>query len=343
MRATYMYGAGDVRLVDAPDPVIEQPTDALIRVVRTCVCGSDLWTFADMEPSEQGQAMGHEAVGIVEDAGKDVATVKTGDLVIMPMFTADGSCSFCCEGLTSACRHVGFFGRMGFPGAQAEAIRVPHADANLVRVDAAPDDAIVPSLLTLSDVMATGHHAAIGAEVKRGGKVAVVGDGAVGLCGVIAARRLGAEQIIVLGHHDDRTNLAREFGATDVVSVDGEEAVEQVRLLTGGTGAHSVLECVGTEAATATAVEIARPGGAVSRVGVPHYAGIPAFPTWVKNIRVAGGPTPVRPYIDTLLRDVLDGTIQPGRVFDRTIELAKVADAYQAMARREALKVLLNP
>lgn len=343
MRATYLYGAGDVRLVDAPDPVIEISTDALIRVVRTCVCGSDLWSFADMEHSDHGQAMGHEAVGIVEDAGKDVTTVRRGDLVIMPMFAADGDCVFCREGLSAACRHVSFFGRMGFPGAQAEAIRVPHADANLVRVDAAPDDAVVSSLLTLSDVMATGHHAAVSADVQPGGAVAVIGDGAVGLSGVIAARRLGAEQIVVLGHHADRTALALELGATDIVSADGEEAVERLRELVGPSGAHSVLECVGSETSATLAIEIARPGGAVGRVGVPHYSGVPAFGSWVKNVRVAGGPTPVHDYIDTLLPDVLDGTIEPGRVFDRTIDLTDVVDGYRAMAQRTAIKVLLAP
>ncbi|WP_432840769.1 zinc-binding dehydrogenase [Dactylosporangium sp. CA-092794] len=344
MKAIYMYGAGDVRTVEVPDPVLAEPTDAIIRIARTCVCGSDLWPYADMAPTGDGQSMGHEAVGVVEDIGAGVASLRRGDFVVMPMFSADGTCAFCREGVLSGCEHIGFFGRMGYPGAQAEAVRVPYADATLVRVGVAPDDDLVPSLLTLSDVMATGHHAAVVAGVRPGQSVAVIGDGAVGLCGVIAAKRLGAERIIVLGRHDSRTELAREFGATDVVAERGEEAVERVRELTGGRGAHAVLECVGTEQAITTAIEAVRPGGGVGRVGVPHYPAVPlAMAAWVKNVRVGGGPTPVRGYIDELLPDVLDGSIRPGRVFDRTVDLDRVPDAYQAMADRKALKVLIEP
>lgn len=343
MKATYMYGAGDVRTVEAADPQITDQTDAIIRVARACVCGSDLWPYAEMEPSETGQAMGHEALGVVEDVGSEVWVIKRGDLVVMPMFATDGSCIFCDEGLLTACEHVSFFGRVGFPGAQAEAIRVPYADANLVAVDAIEDDALLSSLVTLSDVMATGHHGAVITEVGPGKSVAVIGDGAVGLCGVIAAKRLGAEQIIVVGHHEARTDLARELGATDIVREQGEEGIEKVMSLAAPGGAHSVLECVGTEAAMQTGLAITRAGGALGRLGVPHYGGIAAFPTWVKNMTIRGGPALVRNYIEELLPDVLDGKIQPGRVFDRTVDLVGVPDAYQAMADRAALKVLVSP
>jgi hypothetical protein len=262
----------------------------------------------------------------------------------MPMFSADGTCAFCREGLPYGCEHIGFFGRVGFAGTQAEAVRVPYADATLVPAGVSEDDALLPSLLTLSDVMATGHHAAVVAGVRAGQSVTVIGDGAVGLCGVIAAKRLGAEQVIVLGHHADRTDLARELGATDIVAERGEEAAEQVRKLGGATGVHAVLECVGTEEATKTAIEVVRAGGGIARIGVPHYSAVPlAMPSWVKNVTIGGGPTPVRAYVDELLRDVLDGSIQPGRVFDRTVDLDDVPGAYRAMADRSALKVLITP
>src|SRR5947207_6484635 len=236
MRATVMYGAGDVRIENRPDPSIVEPTDAIIRVVRACICGSDLWPYNDMEPNETGQSMGHEAIGVVDETGADVRTVKRGDVVVMPFAISDGTCEFCREGLNTACIHVGFFGNGGVNGAQAEALRIPYADGTLYPLSVGEDDALMPSLLTLSDVMGTGHHAAVVAKVGPGKDVAVVGDGAVGLCGVIAAKRLGAEQIIMLGRHTDRIARAREFGATDVVSERGAEAVERVKELTGGYG-----------------------------------------------------------------------------------------------------------
>jgi threonine dehydrogenase-like Zn-dependent dehydrogenase len=344
MRATVMYGAGDVRVENVPDAQIIKPTDALVRVSRACICGSDLWPYKAMEPSETGVVMGHEAVGVVESVGSDVSTVKKGDLVVMPFAWSDGACEFCREGLQTSCLHGGFFGNPEVAGAQAEAVRVPLADGTLYALPVGRDDALLPSLLTLSDVMGTGHHAALAARVGTGKTVAVVGDGAVGLCGVIAARRLGAEQIIIMGRHPDRIALAREFGATDVVGERGEEAIERVRELTGGLGAHSVLECVGTEQATLTAVSIARPGGAVGRVGVPHYEAIPAAqPTFYGNITVSGGPAPVRAYIEELLPDVLEGRIEPGRVFDRVVGLDGVPDGYRAMNERESIKVMVKP
>src|SRR5216117_500906 len=270
MRATVLYGAGDVRIENVPDARLIAPTDALLAVRRACICGSDLWPYNLMEAVETGRRMGHEAIGVVEAVGSGVRTLKVGDIVVMPFAFSDGTCVFCHEGLHTSCVHGGFFGTVEVAGAQAEAVRVPVADGTLVVLPVGADDALMPSLLTLSDVMGTGHHAARAARVGRGKTVAVIGDGAVGLCAVIATRRLGAERIMILGHHPDRIGLAKGFGATDVVSERGEEAVERVRELSGGFGVHSVLECVGTDQAMVTAVSIARPGGAVGRVGVPH-------------------------------------------------------------------------
>jgi threonine dehydrogenase-like Zn-dependent dehydrogenase len=343
MRATVMYGAGDVRIDNVPDPSIVEPTDALVRVTRACICGSDLWPFKTLEQSDSGRVMGHEAVGVVEAVGSDVRSVKVGNLVVMPFAFSDGTCEFCQDGLQTACVHGGFFGNAEVPGAQAEAVRVPLADGTLYVLPVGEDSALLTSLLTLSDVMGTGHHAAVAAKVAPGKRVAVVGDGAVGLCGVIAAKRLGAEQIIILGRHPDRIALAREFGATDVVSERGEEAIERVKGLTNGYGVHSVLECVGLEQSELTAIEIARPGGAVGRVGVPQEEKLPASqPAFYNNVTVGGGPAPVRAYIDELLPDILEGRIEPGRVFDRVIGLDEVPDGYRAMNDREAIKVMVT-
>jgi threonine dehydrogenase-like Zn-dependent dehydrogenase len=338
-----MYGAGDVRVETVPDPRIIEPTDALVAVTRACICGSDLWPYKKMEPSEAGQRMGHEFIGVVEAVGASVRTVKRGDLVVAPFAWSDGTCVFCREGLQTSCLHGGWWGGTELDGGQGEAVRVPQADGTLVVLPVGRDDALMPSLLTLSDVMGTGHHAARAAKVGPGKTVAVVGDGAVGLCGVIAARRLGAEQIIMLGRHPDRIALARELGATDIVSERGGEAIERVRELTGGFGAHSVLECVGYEESTFTALSLARPGGAVGRVGVPQDAAIPAAQeTFYNNITIAGGPAPVRAYIEELLPDVLEGRIEPGRVLDRVTNLDGVPDGYRAMNEREAIKVMIE-
>ena len=344
MRATVMHKAGDVRIENIPDAAIVEPTDAVIRVTRACICGSDLWPY-NGGPNEPRQRMGHEAIGVVEEVGRDVRRLKRGQVVVMPFAFSDGSCMFCDEGLHTSCVHGGFFGNgSGIGGAQAEALRIPQADGTLFPLNVGEDDALMPSLLTLSDVMGTGHHAAVTAKVRAGGRVAVVGDGAVGLCGVIAAKRLGAEQIIILGRHDDRIALAKEFGATDVVSERGEEAVERVRGLTGGFGVHSVLECVGYAQAMETAIGIARPGGAVGRVGVPQDETIPAsLPAFFGNVTVGGGPAPVRAYIEDLLPDVLGGRIELGRVLDRTVGLDGVPEGYRAMDDREAIKVMVRP
>src|SRR5215213_5828504 len=275
MRATVMYGAGDVRVETVPDARIIEPTDALLTVTRACICGSDLWPYKKMERSETGVRMGHEFIGVVEAVGSAVRTVKRGDVVVAPFAWSDGTCEFCQQGLQTSCLHGGWWGGTTLDGGQGEAVRVPLADGTLVPLPVGPDHALMPSLLTLTDVMGTGHHAALAAKVEPGKIVAVVGDGAVGLCGVIAARRLGAEQIILLGRHADRIALARAFGATDIVSERGDAAVETVRELTGGLGAHSVLECVGLGEAMRTAIAITRPGGAVGRVGVPQDTTIP--------------------------------------------------------------------
>ncbi len=343
MRATVMYGAGDVRIESVPDARIIEPTDALVVVTRAAICGSDLWPYKKMERSETGRRMGHEFIGVVEAVGSDVRTIKVGDVVAAPFAWSDGTCIFCQEGLHTSCLHGGFWGGTDLDGGQGEAVRVPQADGTLVVLPVGADHALIPSLLTLTDVMATGHHAARAAKVGPGKTVAVVGDGAVGLCGVIAARRLGAEQIILLGSHPDRIALAKKFGATDIVSERGEEAVERVRNLTNGFGAHSVLECVGLEQSTLTALSIARPGGAVGRVGVPQDEAMPAaLPTFFNNVTIAGGPAPARAYIEELLPDVLEGRIEPGRVFDRVVRLDQVPDGYRAMNEREAIKVLIE-
>ena len=336
-----MYRAGDVRVEKVPDPVISEPTDALLRVTRACICGSDLWPYQSMEETPRGRRMGHEFIGIIEDAGRSVRTLKKGDLVVAPFAWSDGTCEFCRRGLQTSCLHGGFWGGE-LDGGQGEAVRVPQADGTLVKLPVGRDDALMPGLLALSDVMGTGHHAAMAAKVGQGKIVAVVGDGAVGLCGVIAARRLGAERIIMLGRHADRIALAREFGATDVVSERGEAAIQRVFELTGNLGAHSVLECVGHGQSMETALRIARPGGAVGRVGVPQKDTLPAAEeTFYRNVTIAGGPAPARAYIEELMPDVLEGRIQPGRVFDRVTNLDGVPDGYRAMNDREAIKVMI--
>ena len=327
-----------------PDAGLVEPTDAVVAVTRACICGSDLWPYRSMDPTDEGRRMGHEAIGVVADVGPAVRTVGVGDVVVLPFAFSDGTCELCRENLQTACVHGGYFGTIETPGAQAEAVRVPLADGTLVPLPVGEDDALMPSLLTLSDVMGTGHHAAVVAGVAPGKIVAVVGDGAVGLCGVIAARRLGAERIVIFGHHDDRLALAKEFGATDFVTERGDEAVEHALEITNGTGAHAVLECVGLEDSTATAIRIARPGGTVGRVGVPQDVGMPESKTaFENNITVGGGPAPVRAYVNDLLPDILEGRIEPGRVFDQTVDVEGVPDGYRATYDRRALKVLIEP
>ncbi|MWA05411.1 alcohol dehydrogenase catalytic domain-containing protein [Actinomadura sp. LD22] len=347
MRATLIYGAGDVRVEDVPDPVLREPTDALVRVLRSCICGSDLWPYGSRPASEQGARIGHEFLGVVEEVGAQVSGLRPGDVVVAPFVWADNTCDFCREGLQTSCRHGGQWGAPGVDGGQGEAVRVPQAQGTLVKLPASvagEDAALLPSLLALSDVFPTGHHCAVTAGVGPRTTVTVIGDGAVGLSAVLAARRLGAEQIILMGRHKDRTDLGREFGATDVVAERGDEGVERVRELTGGDGTHTVLECVGLEQAIVTAFGVVRDGGTVSRVGAPQYPAVPmGFGEFLRNITLTGGVAPARAYIEDLLPDVLEGRVEPGRVFDRTIGLDQVPDGYRAMADRQAIKVLIRP
>ncbi|MBB5939780.1 alcohol dehydrogenase catalytic domain-containing protein [Streptomyces zagrosensis] len=345
MRATFMYEAGDVRVHDAPDPVIEQPTDAVVRVVRSCVCGSDLHPYHTMAASDRPVSMGHEFLGTVEELGSDVSGFKRGDLVVSPFAFADNTCEHCREGLHTSCPNGGFYAAGGIGGGQAEAVRVPQAQGTLVKLPADVDAALLPSLLTLADVYGTGYHAAQQARVRPGDTVTVIGDGAVGLLAVLSAKRLGAERIILMGRHKDRTDLGRFFGATDVVAERGDEGIAKVRELTGGHGTRAVLEAVGHMPAYEMAIGVVRPGGVISRVGVPQYAAAPVgfASLFGPNITLTGGPAPVRAYIDELLPAVLDGTVEPGRVFDRTVSLDQVPEGYRAMDQREALKVLVTP
>ncbi|MEJ8634154.1 MULTISPECIES: zinc-dependent alcohol dehydrogenase family protein [Streptomyces] len=346
MRATVIHAPHDIRVEEVPDPVVQQPTDVVLRVLRACICGSDLWAYRGESARQPGQRIGHEFLGVVEEAGAEVTGLRPGDLVVAPFVWSDGICEYCAAGLQTSCPRGGFWGSVGSDGGQGEAVRVPFADGTLVKLpaDAASDDRLLTALLALSDVLGTGHHAAVGAGVTRGTTVAVVGDGAVGLCGVLAAKRLGAERIIALGRHEARTDIARTFGATDVVAERGDAAVEAVRELTGG-GAHAVIEAVGTEQSMRTAVGITRDGGAIGYVGVPHGSGtgLDLSVMFDRNISLRGGVAPVRAYIPELLPDVLDGSVDPSPVFDLSVGLDGVPAGYRAMDERTALKVLVKP
>jgi threonine dehydrogenase-like Zn-dependent dehydrogenase len=342
MRAAIFNGPGDITVGERPDPVIEAPTDAVVRVTLACVCGSDLWYYRGETPKAPG-AIGHEFMGVVEQVGSAVATLAEGDFVIAPFAFSDGTCPHCLAGVQTACLQGGFFGGDGIDGGQGEAVRVPLADGTLVKVpEGAYDDATLRSLLALTDVMGTGHHAAVSAGMKAGDTVAVVGDGAVGLCAVIAAKRLGAARIIALSRNPSRQALAREFGATDIVAERGEAGVEAVRALTDGVGVDAALECVGTGESMATALAIARPGSTVGYVGVPHGVEVPITRLFYGSVGLKGGPAPVRAYLPELLEDVLAGRINPGRVFDFETDLAHIAEAYAAMDERRAVKSLVR-
>lgn len=344
MRATMMYGAHDVRVTDVPDAQLREPTDAVVRVTSACVCGSDLWRYGSMPASTEGVRMGHEFLGVVEEVGAQVTGLVKGDVVVAPFVWSDNTCDFCREGLHTSCRHGGLWARDGIDGGQGEAVRVPQAQGTLVKVPTGEDPALVASLLTLSDVLPTGFHCAYSAGVNPSTTVTVIGDGAVGLLAVLSAKRLGAERIILMGRHRARTDLGVIFGATDVVAERGEAGAERIRELTNGEGTHRVLECVGLRDAIETALAVVRPGGVISRVGAPQYAEVPMdFGVFMRNVTLTGGVAPARAYIDELLPDVLDGTINPGLVFDRTIELNDIADGYHAMAQRTALKVMVRP
>ncbi len=345
MRATVYHAPGDVRVENVPDPAIQQSSDAVVRITHACICGSDLWFHRGLDNWQPGWRTGHEWMGIVEAVGSEVETLKPGDRVLAPFAFSDGTCEFCDKGLQTSCLHGGFWGGEHNDGGQAEAVRAPWADGTLVVIPSAVenDEAMLKAILPLTDVMGTGHHAAVSAAVKPGTIVAVVGDGAVGLCGVLAAHRLGAERIIILGRHKQRLELARRFGATDVVTSRGEEAIGEMQELTQG-GAESVLECVGNESSMEMAIGIARPGGAIGYVGVPHGSETLNLPRlFASNIALRGGLAPVRAYLPELLPDVIAGKLDPSPVLDQTVDLNGVPSGYAAMDSRAAIKVMVRP
>jgi threonine dehydrogenase-like Zn-dependent dehydrogenase len=347
VHATLIHGDHDIRFEEVPDPVLVTGTDAIVRVVAACVCGSDLWPYRGVTPSTG--RIGHEFVGVVESVGAQVSTVKVGDFVIAPFYVCDMTCVNCRNGFSTSCLQGSWWGgddRQGHPadGGQGEFVRVPLADGTLAVVPGPVDDALIPHLLTLSDVMGTGHHAAVSAGVQKGDTVVVVGDGAVGLCGVLAASRLGASRVVAMSRHATRQTLAREFGATDIVEERGEDGIRVIREMFDGVGADRVLECVGTAEAMRQATGSARPGGQVGYVGVPHLnPEVKLRPLFNTNVGIRGGLAPVRNYVAELLPEVLDGRLQPGKVFDLELPLSEVAEAYAAMDERRAIKVLLRP
>ena len=337
MEATILYGARDVRLEDRPQPTILEPTDAVIRLPFTCICGSDLWPYRGIQPVSAPAAMGHEYCGFVEEVGPDVTSVKPGQFVIGSFFASDNTCPHCRHGYQTSCQQS-----EPVVGAQAPHMRVPLADGTLVATRDVPDTDMIPSLLALSDVMGTGWFAADAANVKPGATVVVVGDGAVGLLGVLSAKQMGAERIIAMSRHESRQRLAREFGATDIVTERGDEGVERIKQLTNGVGADSVLECVGTQESMMQAIKAARPGGSVGYVGVPHGVSLDGQQLFFSHVCLHGGPAPVRKYLPKLIDLVFNGTINPGKVFDLVLPLAQVAEGYRAMDERRAIKTLLQ-
>ncbi len=342
MKLTGMVKTEEVKLNEVAKPTLQASDDVILHIVRACVCGSDLWNYRGIDHVAEGHNSGHEAIAIVEEVGDDITTVKPGDFVIAPFTHGCGHCAACINGFDGGClNHQDNFSN----DAQAEYMRYQHAQWSLIKVPGQPGDyseGMLKSLLTLSDVMPTGYHAAKTADVKRGDKVVVVGDGAVGLCAVLSAKMLGAAQIIIMSRHEDRQKLAREFGATDVVADRGEAGIKQVLELTGGTGADAVLECVGAESSTAQAMAVVRPGGTIGRVGLPHMANMNPAESFYRNVKIAGGPASVTTYVKGgLLKAVLDGQINPGKVFTKTFALDDVDAAYQAMDKREAIKSYL--
>lgn len=338
MRATTIHGVRDVRLSDLPVPTMQASTDAVIKVTAGSVCGSDLWSYRGEDQITPGATIGHEAVGVVEEVGDAVSSFGPGDFVLVPFCHADNTCAHCRAGVHSACDNLG----MTVSG-QAEYVRVTQAEGSLVRTGSMPDAEDLPALLALTDVMATGWHAAVSARVSEGDTVVVVGDGAVGLCGVLAAATMRVERVVIMSRHAPRQELARRFGATDVVATRGKEGAQEVLDLTAGVGADAVLECVGTDEAMKTALRTARPGATVGFVGVPHQMRLPAGVMFARNVGVAGGMAPVRAYLPDLLRRVEAGEMDPGPIFDLRLPLDDVAEAYRAMDEREAIKVLLRP
>jgi threonine dehydrogenase-like Zn-dependent dehydrogenase len=338
VQSTVLYGPRDVRFEDRPEPAIVESTDAIIRLPVTCICGSDLWPFRGIQPVASPAPMGHEYCGFVEEVGRSVTSVRPGQFVIGSFFASDNTCPHCRHGYQTSCER-----REPVVGAQAPRLRVPLADGTLVATREVPDAGMIPSLLALSDVMATGWFAADAANVKPGATVVVVGDGAVGLLGVLSAKQMGAERIIAMSRHESRQALAREFGATDVVAERGDAGVERIKQLTRGIGADSVLECVGTQESMTQAISAARPGGHVGYVGVPHGVALDAQPLFFSHVHLHGGPAPARQYLPALIALVFNGAINPGKVFDLVLPLAQVAEGYRAMDERRAIKTLLRP
>jgi threonine dehydrogenase-like Zn-dependent dehydrogenase len=340
MRGAVLHAPGDVRVTDREDPRILAPTDAIIRLSASCICGSDLWPYRGIEKIDGPQPMGHEYVGVVEEVGREVRTVRPGQFVVGSFFASDNTCEICQAGYHSRCVHAE---PMGAIGTQAQLARVPLADGTLVATPDLPSDDLIPSFLAASDVLGTGWFAAVAAEVGPGKTVAVVGDGAVGLLGVLAARELGAERIIAMSRHADRQKLALEYGATDIVTERGDDGVARVKDLTNGLGAHSVLEAVGTTESMMQAIRSTRPGGHVGYVGVTHGVELPGMELFFSGVHLHGGPAPVRRFLPELLQRILDRRIDPGKVFDLSLPLEKAADGYRAMDERRAIKVLLQP
>ena len=338
MEATVLYGARDVRFEDRPDPAILEPTDAIIRLPVTCICGSDLWPYRGIQPVAAPAPMGHEYCGVVEEVGRGVTSIKPGQFVIGSFFASDNTCPHCRHGYQTSCQRF-----EPVVGAQAPHMRVPLADGTLVATRDVPDTDMIPSLLALSDVMGTGWFAADAANVKPGATVVVVGDGAVGLLGVLSAKQMGAERIIAMSRHESRQKLAREFGATDIVTERGDEGVERIKQLTKGVGADSVLECVGTQESMMQAIKATRPGGYVGYVGVPHGVALDGQQLFFSHVHLHGGPAPVRQYLPKLIDLVFNGAINPGKVFDLVLPLTQVAEGYRAMDERLAIKTLLRP
>lgn len=343
MRAAVYHGPGDIRVEDVPDAAVSAPTDAVVRVLRACICGSDLWSYRGHYELPVGRRTGHEFMGIVEDVGAAVTSLRRGQLVLAPFYFCDGTCEFCLVGLSSACRQIGGWGGVT-DGGQGEAVRVPFADTTLVPVPGEDhDDELLLRLLPLTDVLSTGHHACVSAGVGPASTVAVVGDGAVGLCAVLAAVRLGAQQVIAVGHHASRLDLAKRFGATDVVRASGDEAVAAVQELTSG-GATAVCECVGNQAAVDAALAMTRAGGRIGWVGVPAaVTGFDMMKAFGRNIALAGGVAPARDYIPQLLPDVLAGHLDASAVLDLPLPLEQAPEGYRRMDDRSALKVVLTP
>jgi threonine dehydrogenase-like Zn-dependent dehydrogenase len=338
MQGTVLYGARDIRFEDRPEPTIVDPTDAIISLPVTCICGSDLWPYRGIQATPGPVPMGHEYCGIVEDIGRAITSLKRGQFVIGSFFASDNTCPHCRYGYQTSCQR-----REPVVGAQAPRMRVPLAEGTLVATRDVPDADMIASMLALSDVMGTGWFAADAANVKPGATVVVVGDGAVGLLGVLSAKQMGAERIIAMSRHESRQKLAREFGATDVVSDRGDEGVERIKQLTNGVGADSVLECVGTHESMQQAIRSTRPGGSVGYVGVPHGVSLDVADLFFRHVRLLGGPAPVRRYLPQLMDLVFAGKINPGKVFDLVLPLDQVAEGYRAMDERRAIKTLLRP